>query len=183
MTKSRIILYLFSATLILFSSCKKFNKDVPVPSYIKIPRCTLSCDSISQGSTKSNISGIWVNVDGNRQGTYEVPVNFPIIGTGQKTITFRAGIKANGIAASRIIYPFFNTINIDTTLTPEKQLTFSPVFNYLPETVFAFLENFQGNGFRFDRTLKSDTLFYTGNDNINPSQKYGVFYIDRKSVV
>lgn len=178
MIKIKNTICLLSATLIIISSCKKFNKEEPIPSYIKITKSTLSCDSILQGTTNSNISDIWVNIEGNRQGIYELPVNFPVIGTGSSLITLRAGIKTNGIAASRIIYPFFSTINIDTTLTPENQLTLAPVFTYLPETIFSWLENFQGNGFSLARTSKSDTLMYTKSDSINPLQKYGVFYID-----
>ncbi len=178
MAKIKITFLLISVALIFFSSCKKFNKEEPIPLYIKIPKCTLNCDSILQGSTISNITDIWVNINGNRQGTYELPVNFPVISSGNSKITFRAGIKANGIAASRVIYPFYNTIDIDTTLTPETQLTFSPVFTYVPDAVFGWLENFQGNGFSLERTSNSDTLLYTGIDSINPLKRYGVFYID-----
>lgn len=178
MTKIKILIYLLSATSILHSSCKKFNEEEPIPSYIRIPKCTLSCDSILQGSTRSNISDVWVNINENRQGTYEVPVNFPVVENGNKRITLRAGIKANGIASSRIIYPFYNAINIDTVLTPENQLVFNPVFTYLSSSVFAWLENFQGNGFSLDRGTLSDTLLNLESDSINTNQKYGVFYID-----
>ncbi len=178
MLKLNIIFYTISITLILLSSCKKFDKEEPLPAYIRISKVNLLCDSITQGSSQNNISDIWVNLDGGIQGIYEVPVNFPIIANGSHNLILRAGIKVNGVSASRIIYPFYNQISIDTNITPEQQLNINPNFTYLSNTQFAWLENFQNNGFTLDRVTNSDTLLYTITDSINTNQKYGVFYID-----
>ncbi|PIP54090.1 MAG: hypothetical protein COX07_07210 [Bacteroidetes bacterium CG23_combo_of_CG06-09_8_20_14_all_32_9] len=178
MSYKKVIFYIFSAILIIVLSCQKFDKEEPIPSYIRISKCILLSDSISQGSSQNNISDIWVNIDGNRQGTYEVPVNFPVIAEGNHSLMLRAGVKVNGIAASRIIYPFYNSLSFDTTFIPEKQMILTPVFTFKPETKFVWLENFQNNGFTLDRTSKSDTILYIKNDTVNTVQQYGVFYID-----
>lgn len=178
MLKLNVIFSLLSTTLIILSSCKKFDKEEPVPAYIRISKVNLMSDSITQGSSRNNISDIWVNLDGNRQGTYEIPTNFPIIANGNHNLILRAGIKVNGISASRIVYPFYNQISIDTSFAPEQQLIITPTFTYLSSTQFAWLENFQNNGFTLTRTSYSDTLLYTETDSIYTNQKYGAFYID-----
>lgn len=182
MLKKIHIYCLLSAISLILSDCKKFDKEEPVPAYIRISKVKLFCDSITQGSTQNKITDIWVNLDGNKQGTYEIPVNFPIIAEGKHNLILRAGIKVNGDSASRIIYPFYNQISIDTNFVAEKQFNLTPTFTYMPETQFVWLENFQNNGFTLDRTSNSDTLLYIVTDSINTNQKYGVFYIDTARV-
>ncbi|NCO54752.1 MAG: hypothetical protein COZ21_09690 [Bacteroidetes bacterium CG_4_10_14_3_um_filter_31_20] len=174
-----IYLYcLLSVASLILNGCNKFDKEEPIPSYIRISKVNLICDSITQGSSQNNITDIWVNLDGNKQGTYEIPTIFPIIAEGKHNLILRAGIKVNGISTSRIIFPFYNQISIDTNFISENKLNITPTFTYIPETQFAWLENFQNNGFTLDRTSKSDTLLYIENDSVNTNQKYGVFYID-----
>lgn len=169
---------LLSVILLILNCCKKFDKEEPVPSYIKISKINIICDSISQGSSQNKITDIWVNIDGNRQGTYEIPVIFPVIAEGNHNLILRAGIKVNGVSSSRIIYPFYNQISIDTGFSPEQILNIIPSFTYKSETQFVWLESFQNNGYTLDKTSKSDTLLYVENDTVNTNQKYGVFYID-----
>jgi len=172
------IYILISATCIcvFLSSCKKFDKNEEIPSYINVSKCILSCDSTLQGSTQHKISDVWVNIDGNLQGTYELPVTFPVIAEGAHTLTLRAGIKVNGISANRAVYPFFSFLTMDTVFTPEKVMVLTPVYTYKPETIFEWLENFQNNGFSLDRSLKSDTTLDTVN--VYGNQICGIFHID-----
>jgi len=157
-------------------SCQKWDKEEAIPSYIRIVNANISTNYSTQGSNSCKIADIWVNIDGNRQGTYEIPTLFPVLATGKHNITLRAGIKVNGISASRIIYPFYNVLNIDTILPEGNILTLSPIFTYKTETVFGWKEDFQGNGFSLDRDAESDTLLYTISDSVG--NKVGKFSID-----
>lgn len=172
----KTIIIIVSAICVVISSCKKFDKDEPIPAYIHISNSILSCDSTLQGSTQHKISDVWVDIDGNNQGIYELPVTFPVIAEGSHTLTLRAGIKVNGIAANRAYYKFYKFINFDTIFTPEKIIELTPVYTYKPETIFAWLENFQGNGFSLDRSSKSDTTLDTVN--VYGNQICGIFHID-----
>ncbi len=159
----------------LFFSCKKWEKGA-IPSYIHINNVKIITDANTQGAATHKISDVWINIDGNRQGTYEMPVTFPVLATGQHQVMVRAGIKVNGIAASRAIYPFFNTITYDTLLPEGGKIVLSPTFSYLPETIFAWIEGFQNNGFTLDRMSECDTTLYVEAD--STGNKYGKFTID-----
>jgi hypothetical protein len=176
MPQNKIIFILLSIICFIFSACKKFDKDEAIPAYIHISKCILSCDSVLQGSTQHNISDVWVSVDGNIQGTYELPVTFPVIAEGEHALTLKAGIKVNGISANRATYPFYQYLTIDTTLTPDNILELTPVYTYRTETIFEWLENFQNNGFSLDRSTKSDTTLDT--TLIYGNQICGIFHID-----
>jgi hypothetical protein len=165
-------------SVIIFTSCKKFDKEEKIPSYIRIKNSILSCDSISQGSNRHNLCDVWVNIDGNRQGTYELPVVFPVLNTGNHVVQLRAGIKSNGIAANRMPYPFLNLYSIDTLLTPNNILELTPIYKYNSLTVFNWKENFENNGFTLARMSKSDTVLTVGTDPLNNQQHYGEYHID-----
>lgn len=178
MTLNKLTIFSSLITCIIFSGCKKWDKEEAIPAYIKISHCILSCDSVTQGSSRHNISDVWVNIDGNRQGTYEIPVIFPILTEGTHTITIRAGVKLNGISASREVDPFLSFLNFDTTFTPQNVLVLTPVFTYKPATIFAWREDFQGNGFQLDPVSDTDTSLFIESDSLNPAQHYGIFHID-----
>lgn len=168
--------YFLIVIIFIVSSCKKWDKEEKIPSYISVYHATIQTDVANQGAATSNIADVWVNIDGNRQGTYEIPTTFPVLETGRRKITLRAGIKVNGIAASRIIYPFFDMINIDTVLQEGKKIIINPVYSYKSSSIFAWREDFQGNGFSLDKTTESDTLLYVIADSLG--NKYGKFTID-----
>jgi hypothetical protein len=153
------------------------NPPEPVPSFISVQGASLSVLS-DEGSASSNISDIWINIDGNKQGIYELPATFPLIAEGNHTVTLKAGIKVNGIAASRIVYPFYDVIEFDTTFVAEQSYVLNPVFKYKADADFGYLEDFQNNGFTLDTTYHSDTVLYQVADTLNPGNKYGVFYLD-----
>ena len=71
-----------------------------IPSYMSINSVTLD-----ENSTH-NISDVWIYIDDNLQGVYELPANFPILDEGTHKLRVKAGIKDNGISAKRIPYPF-----------------------------------------------------------------------------
>ncbi|MCX7863376.1 MAG: hypothetical protein N2449_10325 [Bacteroidales bacterium] len=169
--------FLLVICCIIFLSCSKWDKKEKIPSYIQINQVQLQTDAATEGENTHKISDVWINVDGNLQGIYEIPVTFPILETGKHTVSIRAGIKVNGIAASRAPYPFFNIIHIDTILPEGKILSLTPVFSYKSETKFSWIEDFQGNGYSLDRMIGSDTVMYIVSDTSN-NNKFGKFTID-----
>lgn len=171
MKVSLFILFLFA-----LNSCSEWDKEEKIPSYIQIINASVQTNAATEGLNTHKISDVWVNISGNLQGIYEMPVTFPVLQTGKQTVTLRAGIKVNGIAASRAPYPFYNLLNIDTILSEGKILKLNPVFTYKSETKFPWIEDFQGNGFSLDKMIGSDTLLYTITD--TNQNKYGKFSID-----
>jgi len=171
----KISLYLFLLCFTI-SSCHKWDKEEKIPSYIQITNASLQTNVSTEGVNTHKITDVWVNIDGNLQGIYEMPVTFPVLETGKHLITIRAGIKVNGIAASRAPYPFYNMYNIDTILPKGEILKLNPTFSYKSETKFAWIEDFEGNGFSLDKMIGSDTILYVVTD--SNENLYGRFNID-----
>ena len=135
-----ICLGLFLVTS-LFNSCRKIPND-GIPSYIRVDSVIVLTSTNLFGSASHNISNVWVDVAGENMGTYEVPVTFPVLNDGKLKATFQAGIRQNGIGATRIIYPFYlpDTVTLDLLATQET--AFIPNFEYVPGTDMKYHEDF-----------------------------------------
>lgn len=152
------ILFIVILNFIL-SGCSK-DDAASLPAEISITKLEVQ-QSTAFGTTSSNISDVWVNIDGNLLGVYELPAKIQIISEGRHKITIRAGIKANGIAASRKWYPFYTSYTVDTVIVAGATINLNPKITYRPEVKVAFNETFEENGTYFTRdTLNgSDTCF------------------------
>lgn len=124
--------YVFSlfGLLTIFSGCNIINPAEPVPSYMHIEQISVTTDPTVEGSNSSKITDAWVYMDGSLIGCFELPVTFPIIGEGVHTFTIKAGIKVNGIAATRAPYPFYDNFVQQVTLTRTQVSTIRPVVHY-----------------------------------------------------
>jgi len=157
------IIYLLLILVIV--SCQKEDTNA-IPGYIKIDVITLDEENIT-----SNITDAWVYVNDQLQGVYELPAEFPILESGTQTLRIKAGIKANGIASTRIPYPFYGSYFEDVTFTPNQSQTINPTVNYL-DSIQYFLEDFEGNGMDLDTdSLNFSVESFEGN-------KYGKITLD-----
>lgn len=172
--------YLFFA----ISSCNIINPDEDAPGYIEINEFTFDTipNSIEMGSSKSTkIKDVWVYVDNDFVGAYELPAHFPILKTGNKKILLTPGIEMNGIAATRSPYPFYKGFVTESLIPENGKLTINPSTQYFDATQCAFCESFDGSGFSLSPTDQSDTIMYqlTANDpNIFEGASSGVVYLD-----
>jgi hypothetical protein len=156
----------FSALIVLFSllgSCNLYNPAEPVPSFIHIERITLSTDHIlGEGSDSHKITDAWVYVDGQLIGAFELPVTFPVLFEGTHEVIVKAGIKVNGISATRAPYPFYEAFRQSVTLTKGTITTMSPNVQYTSGIDWTgdniWMENFDGTGMTLIRSAAgSDT--------------------------
>jgi hypothetical protein len=155
-----IVLFL----LISIISCKKETLN-NIPSYITIESIT-----IDDNSTLNNITDAWVYIDDDLQGVYELPANFPVLAEGEHKLRIKAGIKDNGIASTRVSYPFYSSYIIENhVFNPELTISISPEVSYL-ENVNFFIEDFEGAGIDLEATSISDTSIIEFDNGIN---KYG----------
>lgn len=129
-----------------FQACQKLNPDEPVPAYIHIEKISLKTDYQKQGTSSAKISDAWVYIDEQLIGCFELPVTFPVLYEGMHEIKIKAGIKVNGIAATRSPYPFYEIFVQRVTLKRNERLTLNPVVSYASFARFNFMENFDGVG-------------------------------------
>ena len=154
----RKITYLL--TIVIISSCQKEDA-VGIPTYIKIDDIALIEDDAN-----SNITDAWVYVNDQLQGVYELPATFPVIAEEIQNLRVKAGIKVNGIASSRLAYPFYNSYYEDITFSQNETKTISPFVSYLDSINF-FLEDFEGTGVNIEISAISDTILLTSSDGDN----------------
>ncbi|MFK5947442.1 MAG: hypothetical protein QM500_01570, partial [Methylococcales bacterium] len=136
-------------------------------------------NEVKEGRSNHNISDVWVYINDVYQGNYEVPVKFPVLNTGDCKVTFRAGIKTNGIAATREEYPFYQYIDIDTVLNEGAVLNIEPKFSYITNASF-WIEDFNTADIKIGTTtqLETDTTIQQTIDENNPGEYYGAIYVN-----
>jgi hypothetical protein len=108
-------------------------------------------------------------VNGKFQGAYPVGHLMPIVSKGKPvTIDIFAGIKNNGISGTRIFWPFYSLIEIDTFAKTNDVVVRNFDFNYNPSTIFAWSEDFEGlAGYTMRKSPVSSVNFriVSGSDN------------------
>ena len=131
----------FSLALMLFVvSCDRFDGDVTVPAFLKIDAMTVvdnPSDSWSQekGFFSSNIDCVnvvlWKRGDTaeTNLGTFQLPCKLPVLREGLiDYIRITPVVRQNGIAGTRISYPFYQTITLDSVrLTPDSVTDFGTI--------------------------------------------------------
>jgi len=112
-----------------------------------------------------------VYINDQLQGVYELPATFPVLETDYQTLRIKAGIKSNGIASSRIAYPFYTSfIDTNVIFNPTQTIIVNPIVSYLDSLNF-WLEDFEGVGVNLETTTISDTILLEFTDSL--SNQYG----------
>ncbi|MDC3115878.1 hypothetical protein OA863_05765 [Bacteroidota bacterium] len=141
--------------LFVFVACQK--DEVAIPAYFQINEIGFN-DNINGEASTSKISDVWFYVNDQKQGIYEMPCTFPVIGDGTNNIKIFSGIKVNGISASRDIYPFYETFDTTLNFISDSILSLLPSTKYKQNLNF-YSEDFDGLGNNFDISINSDTNF------------------------
>jgi hypothetical protein len=159
MPKSRIVYV--SLLLVVLAACAK--KEVMVPSYVylKAPGLNTKADN-SQGMASALVEDLYVFSNGETRGVMSVGSTIPLQNTGKTTVKIGAGIKLNGMAEQKAIYPMFNYYEQVLDLSAEKVDTIKTVFTYVENAIFPMIEDYETNGFELQYNpqykLTGDTL-------------------------
>jgi hypothetical protein len=153
---ARVIALVFLlSNAFIFSGCD--TKEEAIPAYIKIDKINLNVNTVIDGSASSKITDAWVYIDGNLVGVYELPCKFPVlVDEGTHDLMIKAGIKVNGIAASRAYYPFYQPIEMSVTLIPGETLELTPTTSYYADKV-NYIEAFEDGGVSLEDFGDTDT--------------------------
>ena len=157
-----------------------------MPAYLKIDTVFVQTYYPEEGSSSSNITDVWVYVNDNIIGVYELPAILPVLAEGENKLEIRPGIKLNGISSTRVPYPFYEPILFsnfnfvpDSVHHLEKLST-----KYYSNLIFAWLEDFEGSSISFDENPASDTVIEKTSPRNSPeaflspnSQYSGVIYL------
>ena len=170
--------------LLILPGCNIINPDEDPPCYIKIDSFTFNpTPTITEmgSSSSTRIRDVWVYVDYEFQGAYELPVRFPVLKTGSRQVTLSPGIALNGIASTRSPYPFYKGLTQVMDLPANGEVKIEPVISYFDSVKCNFCEDFEGIGFSLTSTGNSDTIMYQlppGDPDIKEGNGSGVVYLD-----
>ncbi|MBV6461418.1 MAG: hypothetical protein HND27_00665 [Bacteroidetes bacterium] len=139
--------------------CSKSKIEADIPAYLSIDSVFVNTNYQTQGSASHKITDIWVYLNDDFIGAFELPVKIPILKQGNHKITIKAGIKVNGIANTRTAYPFYTEYSQYIDLEKNKTIDIKPLFTYRPETIFHWTEDFDLAGISFTYSNDSDTSF------------------------
>lgn len=170
---------------LFFASCDTINPKEDVPSYIQIDtQKVIIQDIVKEGSSNHGISDAWVYIDDKLQGSYEPPVKFPVLATGSHKITLIAGIKTNGISATREEYPFYKEYIIDTILPESGVLKIHPEYTYI-DNVHFWIEDFQDSDIKISPQpgMNSDTVIVREANPDISGEYYGVIYVNANNPI
>ena len=131
---------------LLFVGCDVFNPDEQEPSFLKINSFDLST-SVAQGTPTHGISEMWVYVNGDVQGVFDVPSNVPILREGKNTVSIFAGIKNNGLGTTRIRYPFYLSYDTIIDFQPLQTYEVNPRFSYFANAQINISRDFESGNF------------------------------------
>ena len=110
---------LFCLLLITAVSCEKFSGDQSIPAYLAIDSIALNTNYYSQGTASQRITDAWVYVDDEFLGVFELPAKLPVLKSGKHRVQIWAGIKKNGIAATRVTYEFYKPYTANVNFVPD----------------------------------------------------------------
>ncbi len=158
---------------LLFIGCNKEKQKAPPAFLIKPESVTVAVNnSTLQGTTSHKITDLWYYIDGKFKGAFPITSTFPVPTSGHATITFFAGIQNNGISATRQPYEFYQSIVIDTTVTPGNTVNRNFEFKYKNTVKFHWLENFEDyggpGGISIKKSSITDTSFAINNSTVTP---------------
>ncbi|HEX5111538.1 MAG TPA: hypothetical protein VFV79_01740 [Saprospiraceae bacterium] len=136
------------------TGCELINPDEPDPTTIHLNPFVFNVES-GQGSANNKISEVWAYANDNYIGTFTPPVDIRYLEEGPTKLTFRPGIRNNGLENDAIIYPLFNGYTTNIVATPGSVHEVNPVTAYKNEVQFSFLSDFELTN---DFTDNRDTL-------------------------
>lgn len=133
---------LYSCIACLLFSCSVLEPALPTASYIRIDSIPVTSDYATEGSNSNRVTDAWVIYDNEFLGTFPLPAEIPLIGTGDHKIIVRAGIIENGISGTRSAYPKYESYDTTVNLTANQKTVITPVVRYQPGLGFPQIEDF-----------------------------------------
>ena len=109
----------------LWSGCEPESWDLGAPEVVEISEYTLKTEPF-QGTAEHGVEEVWVYSATDVLGVYPLPAKVALPAGEPQTLTLLPGIRANGVAATRRVYPFYeaNEVVIDGDPSTLEQHTF-----------------------------------------------------------
>ncbi len=135
------------------------ESDQTIPSYLKIDSVFIETYYPVEGTPSHKITDVWIYVDDQQLGVFELPALFPVLAEGKHKLEIRPGIKLNGISSTRVPYPFYKPILIeDFNFIPDSVMNMGVIHTeYYSNSKFIWMEDFEGPSISIKESESSDT--------------------------
>ena len=146
----------FVCLVIILSGCDRLDNCPGIYHTIEIEEFNLTTVS-SEGTDSHAINEVWVYSTTDVLGVFPLPASIPYLdesGSGVVDLTISAGIKANGIAATRRPYSFYEAMSIETDFTAGDTSTYVYNTEYIESSNIILCENFDSAN-RFQTNINS----------------------------
>lgn len=138
--------------MLLGVACNKGDK---IPSYLEIPAVTLTTTG-PEGAPTSKITSVWVSVNDELLGVWELPARIPALYEGNVEVRVVPAIERNGMYDDRLRYPFYAPFISSVTLNKNATTTILPVVEHIEAASF-WIESFDDPGTLLNLSPSSDT--------------------------
>lgn len=139
----------------ILGGCSLTDSDQPIPSYLVINEVNVFTTE-NQGAPTHNLSDVWVSVDNQLIGVFEIPTRIPIIVTEETTkIKISPGFRNNGENSRSFIYNLMTSQEMTMPIVPGEEIELTPTFAYSENAIFDFVEGFESSGHIFTLDLDS----------------------------
>lgn len=157
----------FAVLTMGFTGCHILSDPEDLPAYINVEELDVFYTRPSEtGVSTPNVTDVWISIDDDQLGVYHMPRTFPFLPRDRDRvkISARAGIRVNGISATRAAYTFytqwdtivpieyFDTINIRPRVTYEDNVLVSWNADFESASSSAFFIPAPGSGIELERT-------------------------------
>lgn len=171
----RILSLIVLVPVLCFTSCDTLDRPEEIPSYIYINNFTLTTDVGVEGENTHEIIDAWVYKDNDLLGVYTLPARVPILAEGSTNIRIKPGVKQNGLASTRVAYPFYKEHVTTIDLVRDSVITINPSTSYKDNLEFE-IDDFESAGQLMVQASDSDVGWdiQTG----GPTGKFGRIKLD-----
>lgn len=142
------LLVIFASASFYFTSCQE-KSQAKIPAWLQIDSVGMITNYLAQGTAYQNFKDVWVYVDGNLLGGFELPFLIPVLTFGKVPLLLRPGIFVNGFSGLRAQYSAVRLLSLTRTFKADSVTTVFPVFSYDSLITFPFLEDFESAGIQF----------------------------------
>jgi hypothetical protein len=130
------------------AGCEVINPREEIPTYIHIDSFRFVPRGDTFGTSSHRISSVWVYLDNQPVGAFEMPVNVPLLLNGPGVVTIAPGIDYNGMKSFQYPYPFYSFDSLQLQPQPGKVVPFDAKTQYVNATRVVYNSNFDlGNPF------------------------------------
>ncbi len=162
----------------LFNSCSKDKYEAQEPAYISIDKFSFQTNYLTEGSASANITDAWVYINDDLVGVYELPATFPVLKEGNVNVKVYAGIKDNGIAATRARYLPYDPHIENLNLVKGQTYKINPTVSYNSSLQFRWLEDFENASLSFLYTTGNDTIINKQSTTVKEGNFSGFISLD-----